>query len=215
MLLITIIKWAFVVASVGLSIWIFRSEQEEIRKLRKKNVSKEIVQEFQEQARRWTQLILFIFSAFIIWMLSYDFVVEDVSTENQKLTKQLEKISLDYNNLEDNRQRLLKAQNKKSDFAANIQSHYTKVFTNYYLMRKCELIGNDDVFIINSAMMREIALNDLDKDFRKNIISSAKTDYRNLNSEFNCEDLHGRNNEIIRDYQSYIVATREVLKSTF
>jgi hypothetical protein len=215
MLVITIIKWAFVVASVVLSIWLFRSEQEEIRKLRKNGVSQAIIKEFQNQAKRWAQLILFIFSAFVIWMLTYDFVVEDVSTENQKLSKQLVKISLDYENLEDNRMRLLKAQNKRTDFAANIQSHYTKVFTNYYLMRLCTLTGEDDVFIINSAMMREIALNDLDKDLRKQIISAAKKEYRVLNTEFNCDKLHGRNNEIIRDYQSYIITTREVLKSTF
>lgn len=215
MLIITVIKWAFVVTSISLSIWLFKTEQAKIRELRKKNVGKDIIREFQEQAKRWTQLVIFISMAFLIWMLSYDFVVDDVSGQNAKLSQQLEKIALDYGNLEDNRERLLKAQNKKSDFSNNIKAHYTKVFTNYYLMRKCKISEVNDVFVINSAMMREIALNDMDKDLRKTIISDAKSDYRKSYKEFSCDDLHGRNNDIIRDYQSYIIATREVLNSTF
>lgn len=213
--IIAIIKWIFVVASVLLTVWMFRSEQAKIREIRKQGVSKEIVKEFQEQARKWTQLILFIFMALLIWMLSYDFVVQDVSTENKKLSQELAKVSLEYNNLEDNRQRLLIAQSKKSGFVKNIESHYTKVFTNYYLMRQCKVSHSDDVFIINSAMMRELALNNMGTDARKTIISAAKSDYKKLQEDLTCSDLHGRNNDIILDYQSYIITTREVLKSTF
>jgi hypothetical protein len=215
MLIITIIKWVFVIASLCLSFWLFKTEQEKIRQIRKKGVSLQIVQEFQGQLRRWTQLIMFIFLAFLIWMLSYDFVVEDVSTENKQLSEKLEKVSLDYASLEDNRQRLLKAQSNKTDFSSNIIGHYTRVFTNYYLMRKCKISGQDDVFIINSAMMREITLNNLNIDLRKQIIDSAKKDYKLNYKEFSCDALHGRSNEVIREYQSYIIATREVLKSTF
>ena len=215
MLAITVIKWVFVFASVALTIWLLMSEQAKIREIRKKGVSKEIVREFQEHTKKWAQLVMFIFMAFLIWMLSYDFVVEDVSTQNKKLSKELEKVSLEYNNLEDNRERLLTAQSKKTDFSSAIKSHYSKVFTNYYLMRQCKIAHSDDVFIINSAMMREIALNGLDKTFRNDIIRESKVGYRTLSEEFACEDLHGRNNEIIRDYQSYIITTREVLKGTF
>jgi len=215
MLIITLIKWAFVIASVCLSIWLFKTEQDKIREIRKKGVSKAIVQEFQAQAKRWSQLILFIFLAFLIWMLSYDFVVEDVSTENKSLNAKLEKVSLDYASLEDNRERLLKAQKKTGDFATEISSHYTKVFTNYYLMRQCKIGAQDDVFIINSALMREMALNDLGANFRKQVISKAKNDYKTSYKNFDCDSLHGRKNDIIRDYQSYIITTREVLKSTF
>jgi len=215
MLIITIIKWAFVIASVLLSIWLFKSEQEKIREIRKRGVSKSIIADYQEQAKKWAQLIMFIFLAFLIWMLSYDFVVTDVSSENQQLSQKLEKVSLDYASLEDNRERLMKAQNKQTDFSANITSHYTRVFTNYYLMRQCELAGEDDVFIINSAMMREIALNGLGIDLRKNIITAAKNEYKTNYNDTSCDDLHGKNNDIIRDYKSYIITTREVLKSTF
>ena len=82
-------------------------------------------------------------------------------------------------------------------------------------MRKCKIAGQDDVFIINSALMREVTLNDLDKDLRQNIINSAKQDYKQNYKEFSCDSLHGKNNDIIREYKNYIIATREVLSSTF
>lgn len=215
MLIIAIIKWSFVVASVLLSIWLFNSEQKKIRKIRNSGADKAIVREFQEQSKSWMQLVLFIFCAILVWMLSYDFVVQDVSVENKKLSQELEKISLDYASLEDNRARLLKAQNKNSDFAANVLAHYRKVFTNYYLMRQCKIAAKNDVFIINSAMMREIALNNLENNFRAEIIKAAKTDYKAAYENFDCDSLHGKQNEIIRDYQNYIIATREVLLGTF
>lgn len=215
MLTVTIIKWLFVIAAIGFTFWLFVGEQQKIQQIRRAGVSKEILDEFSKQSRNWLQLIFFIFVAIIIWMMSYDFAVEDVTVENKKIKQELQKVSSDYANLEDNRKRLLYAQSKQADFASEIQAHYINVFTNYFLMRECKIAGNDDIFIINSAMMREILLNNASNSLRKKIIDGAKTAYKKQYPNFDCGSLYGRKNEIIRDYQSYIITTREVLKSTF
>ena len=82
-------------------------------------------------------------------------------------------------------------------------------------MRRCELVGKDDIFIINSALMREIALNSMPVGLRDEIFKNAKSKYIEKYANYDCSDLRGKYSDIINSYNNYVSAVREIMSATF
>lgn len=214
MLFIQVVKWLFIVGALWFSFHLYNSENRKLRTISKHIKDQDVMKNISSSARRRMLHLLIIFTTFIVWMISYDFLVQDVNTRNQELSEELRKTSQIYENLTDSQIRLL-ATSTKSETAQDIAEFYRSVLVNYYVMKKCNLEGQDDIFIINSAMTREMWLNNVSLNLREEIIKSAKQSFNETFSEFECSDLHGRNNEIQRNYENYIITTREVLKGIF
>lgn len=215
MIYITIIKWLFIVGAIWFSFYLYSSENRKIHKLSKYVADKNVLNGLRRSSRRKMLHLLIIFTAFIVWMMSYDFIVEEVTQENANLTKKLSETSKIYENLTESQVRLIEAQNNGTDFSADIKEFYKEVFFNYYVMKKCDLTGQDDVFIINTAMTREMRLNKVSTNLSEDIISSARTEFSQSFINYDCSAIKGEHNDIIDNYSNYIVATRAVLKSTF
>lgn len=215
MIFIELVKWSLILGAMWFSFYLYSSENRKLAKLNKHIDNKELIASFRRSSQRKMFLILVMFAAFILWMMSYDFIVEEVRKENSDLTSELSEASKIYENLSESQIRLLKA-NDSSGFAEEISRFYTEVLKNYYVMKKCKLAGKDDVFIINTALTREMWLNNVPFSLREKIITNARNNYNNEGFlTYDCGEIHGRFNNIINNYQNYILATREVLKSTF
>ena len=160
-------------------------------------------------------LLLLIFTSFITWMLSYDFVVEEINKRNLQLTLKLEQASKIYENLSENQKRLMSEVTNSEEYKDSIHEYYTEIMSNYYVMKKCDIAKEDDIFIINSAMMREISLNNISFSLRTEILKDAKQIFTGKYIGLDCSEIHGKHNEIIRNYQKYIISTREILRGTF
>lgn len=214
MIFVEIVKWALIIGAIWFSFYLYNSENRKLNKIKKYIIDKEVILGFRQSSQRKMLLMLLIFAAFIIWMMSYDFVVEEVRKENTNLTAELSEASKIYENLTDSQIRLLKA-NDNQEFAEDIYEFYSEVLKNFYVMKKCDLTGKDDIFIINTALTRELWLNNIPLNLREKIIKNARMQYNKNFINFNCEQIHGKYNNIINNYQNYILATREVLKATF
>lgn len=213
---ILVFKWVFVAAAIWLSFYHYRKEIRKINIVSKQLDDARLVRTLKSSARSRMLHFLIFFSAFIVWILAYDLVNEDVTRKNSELSQELHEASETYTNLMASQQRLVAANHGSiREVVKDTQEYYTEILTNYYVMRKCKLAGEDDIFIINSALMREIGLNGIPVSLREQIFKSAKSNYSLKYINFNCEDLHGRFNEIIDTYQNYIIAVREILSATF
>lgn len=215
MLLVEIIKWLFVVTAIWFSIYLYRSENSKLQKLSKYISDQSVLSSIKRSARKRMSSLLIIFAAFIVWMMSYDFVVKEVSQKNHELSLELEKTSKIYENLTESQIRLITAKDPNKDFTQDIILFYTDVFTNYYVMRKCNLAGEDDIFIINTAMTREMWLNNVSLKKQEQIILKARKEFNKKFINFECNDIHGKYNDIVRNYENYIITTREILRSVY
>ncbi len=213
---ITIFKWAFVVAAVWLSFYHYRREIKKINVISKQLEDARLIRSLKKAARSRMLHFLIFFSAFIVWVLAYDLVNEDVNRQNYELTQELEETASTYNNLFESQQRLVSA-NKGNvhEVIKDTKDYYTEILMNYYVMRRCELVGKDDIFIINSALMREIALNSIPVGLRDEIFKNAKSEYIEKYANYDCSDLRGKNSDIINSYNNYISAVREIMSATF
>jgi len=216
MLTINIVKWLFVFCAIFYAYYLYNSENSIIRLFNKHIKDNQINSELKSSARRKMLYLVLLFTAFLIWILSYDLIIEKIELKNFELTQELEKTSEKFENLSKNQQRLVAASKEPDQFVVDdVKDYYSDLFVNYYVMRKCDMTETDDMFIINSALMREIGLNNLPFELRDQVIQSAKVRYLKKFSDFKCEQIYGRYNDIIKNYQNYIVAVREVLKATF
>ena len=214
MLTIIIFKWLFVFSMVCLSIYHYTMERNNINMLSKHVSDRKMLSELKHSARLRMGHFFLLFTALIIWIMSYDLQNEKVTKEKDVLTHELDEASKTYSNAGLGQERLIVAQ-PKQDLINDIKSYYTDLFVNYYVMRKCNMTGADDVFIINSAMIREITLNNAPISLRDKIIKDAKQTYSKKFANFGCDQMYGKYNDIIKNYQNYIITVREVLRATF
>lgn len=213
---ITIFKWAFVVAAVWLSFYHYRREIKKINIISKQLNDTRLVRSLKKAARSRMLHFLIFFSAFIVWVLAYDLVNEDVNRQNFELTQELQETTSTYNNLFESQQRLVSANTGNvHEVVKDTKEYYTEILTNYYVMRRCELVGKDDIFIINSALMREIALNSMPVGLRDEIFKNAKSKYIEKYANYDCSDLRGKYSDIISSYNNYVSAVREIMSATF
>jgi len=213
---ILVFKWIFVAAAIWLSFYHYRREIRKINILSRQLDDSMLIKSLKSSARSRMLHFLIFFSAFIVWILAYDLVNQDVTRQNTELSQELQEASVTYANLMESQQRLVSAnQGNVRDVIRDTQEYYTEILTNYYVMRKCKLAGDDDIFIINSALMRELSLNGIPASLRDQIFKSAKTEYSLKYINFDCNDLQGRFNDIIDTYQNYIIAVKEILSATF
>jgi hypothetical protein len=213
---ILVVKWAFVFGAIWIGFYHYTSENQKISLISKSVNDPKLISGLKSSARKKMFYLIFLFTAFIGWIMSYDILIENAELKNVQLTKELDQTSKKIENLTDNQLRLVEASKQPNqEIVDDIKTYYTDIFVNYYVMRKCDMTDTDDVFIINSALVREIGLNGLSFSLREQIISDAKTHYLSKFSNFQCEQIYGRYNNIIKNYQNYIIAVREVLRATF
>ncbi len=215
MLTIIIFKWVFIFSTIGLGVYHYKLELRKLNKISKQINNPKLISELKATARMRMIHFFLLFAAFIIWIMSYDIEIQNVNKEKTQLAGELEKASQKYANYSYNQNRLIKPKLSDQNLADDIKSYYTDIFVNYYVMRKCNLAGSDDAFIINSALSREMQLNVMPLNLRNEIISDAKTAYIKKFSNAECKQINSDYKEIINNYHNYIAAIREVLKATF
>lgn len=214
--IITVVKWVFVAAAIWLSFYHYRKEIKKINIISHKLGDSRLVRGLKDSARARMLHFLIFFSAFIIWILSYDLVNEDVKRRNFELMQELNESSQTYDNLFESQQRLVSASKGNSrEVISDTKEYYSEILTSYYAMRRCGLAGKDDIFVINSALMREIALNSIPIGLRDEIFKASKEQFIDKYSEFDCSQLNDKNSNILNSYNNYIAAVREVLSATF
>ena len=212
---ITIFKWAFVIAAVWLSFYHYRREIKKINIISKQLDDARLVRSLKKAARSRMLHFLIFFSAFIVWILAYDLVNEDVNRQNSELSQELQETASTYDNLISSQKRLVSAKGNGHEVVKDTKDFYTEILTNYYVMRRCELVGKDDIFIINSALMREISLNSIPAGLRDEIFKKAKAAYIDKYANYDCSDLRKKYPDIITSYNNYISAVREIMNATF
>ena len=214
--IIITLKWLFLAIAIWLSFFFYSRENQNISLIRKYITDKAIINQITSSARLRMGYLLFIFTIFSIWMLVYDFEVEDINKRNSELTKELSKGTGNFENLSFNRVRLIEASGDKPEeiITKDITEFYTNTVLNYFVLKKCGIAQPDDIFIINSAMLREMILNKIPLTQRDYVIKHAKQNYAIKYTDYDCDQMHGQFNSIINDYQNYIITTREILKST-
>jgi len=215
MLTILIFKWLFILFTVVLSVYHYALERKKLNKIAKHIHDPALLSELRASASNRMAQFLLLFAAFIIWIMSYDLEIEKVNAEKTQLANELQNTSKTYANLSESQSRLTKPKTADKDELEDIKSYYTDVFVNYYVMRKCQKTGTDDIFIINSALTREIGLNNIPLNTRDDIIQNAKTAYLKKFSNVECRQINSNYKDIINNYNNYIAAVREVLRATF
>ena len=215
MVIILILKWLFVLGAIVLSIYHYKLEKDKITLISKHISDNKIISQLRSSARTRMGHFLIFFMAFIFWIMSYDLEIETISKQRSELLQELKKSSDKQGDLS-NTQRLIYANNTAShDVINDVKDYYSGIFVNYYVMRTCNMAENDDIFIINSALMREISLNNIPVTVRDDIINDAKIQYSKKYSNFKCDQIYGNFNSIIKNYKNYIITTRETLKAIF
>jgi len=215
MLTIFIFKWIFVISTIIVGVYNYKLERGKLNQIAKELNNPKLLSELRGAARTRMAHFFLLFAAFIIWIMSYDIEIENVNKEKTELATELEKASAKYSDPAYNQTRLIKPQPDDQNLVDDIKSYYTDIFVNYYVMRKCNMAGTDDVFIINSAMIREIRLNGIALNIRDEIITSAKSAYIKKFSSVECKQINTDYKDIVNNYHNYIAAVREVLKATF
>lgn len=214
---ITVFKWVFVAAAIWLSFYHYRREIKKINLISKQLDDARLVRSLKKSARSRMLHFLIFFSAFIVWILVYDLVNEDVNRKNYELSVELQDTANTYTNLFESQQRLVAANNKGDLHAVvkDTRDYYTEILRNFYVMRRCNISGKDDIFIINSALMREIGLNGMPVGLRDEIFRMAKEQYSEKYADIDCKELQEKNPDMVKTYQNYISAVREILSATF
>lgn len=215
MLTIIIFKWIFIFSTIVLSVYHYVLEREKLNTLSKYVTDSKVISQLKASARTRMTQFFFLFAAFIIWIMSYDLEIESVNKEKTELANELQNASKTYANSNDSQKRLVQAKVPDQNLIDDTKTYYTDVFVNYYVMRKCALTSPDDAFIINSAMTREIGLNNISLSLRDQIIKDSKTAYLKKFSDIDCGQIHNKYQDIITNYRNYIATVREVLRATF
>lgn len=215
MLAIFIFKWIFVITTIGVGAYHYKLELNKLNKIARAINDPKLLSELKSAAR--TRMIHFflLFAAFIIWIMSYDIEIENVTREKAELANELEKVSQTYADSGANQDRLINPKATDQNIIEDIRAHYTDIFVNYYVMRNCNLAGNDDAFVINSAMIRELSLNHVPLALKDEILMDAKQTYLQEFSKLDCTQVKNTHKDIISNYNNYIATSREVLKATF
>ncbi len=216
MLSIIIFKWLIVFAAIWLAFYHYRLEREKISIISKNISDPDIRRELQSNARRKMFYLVFFFTAFIAWVMSYDLVIDNVRQHNEELIRELEVTSRKFDDLSSDQQRLVEASTEPdAEVREDIKTYYTDIFVNFYIMRNCDMVETDDMFIINSALLREIGLNGMPFTLRDEVIMEAKSTYLSRFSTMQCDQIYGKHNKIMSNYRNYIATVREVLRGTF
>jgi hypothetical protein len=217
MLLLVIIKWLFVVAAIWLTFFHYRLEVKKINLIAKKTNDSPLIKSLKKTARSRMLHFLIFFSAFVVWVIIYDITNENVTRQNEALSTELVETTKNFDSLVKSQKRLVTAAGSGNihDLIKDTKEYYTELLTNYYVIKKCGLTGKDDIYIINSAMLREIGLNGIPISLRDDIFSNAKAVYTEKYREFSCTDLLDKYSNILDSYQNYMNAVREVLSGTF
>lgn len=214
---ITIFKWLFVAAAIWLSFYHYRREIKKINVISKQLHDARLIRSLKKAARSRMLHFLIFFGAFIVWILAYDLVNEDVNRQNVELNQELAQTAKTYNNLVDSQKRLVSANTAENlhEVIHDTRDYYTEILRNHYLLRRCEMADKDDIYIINSALMREIALNNIPVGLRDEIFSNAKAQYTENYNNYGCKELKSEYPDIVNSYKNYISAVREILGATF
>lgn len=214
MLPILIFKWLFIFSTIALSVYHYRLERQKLNTISKYISDPKVLSGLKSSARQRMSHFFLLFAGMIVWIMSYDLEIQHVNKQKQELTLELEKASKIYGNTDESQKRLIEA-NADQNVIDDIKTYYTDVFVNYYVMRKCSLANNDDIFIINSAMAREMGLNKIDLTVRDEILKNAKSTYLKRFADIDCSQVTTKNSDITINYRNYIETVREVLKATF
>lgn len=217
-----IVKWVFLFSLIILSLYYYRNDLFRLSVLSRYIESPKTMYDLSSSARFRFVTQVVVCCIVIVMVLLYDKKIDSMRTEKlnseTKLATELETLRKNYNELNryHSQSTSLSAGNPRSaEIADDIKEFYEDAFVNFYVMRKCSLNNRDDMFVINSALLRELGLNGLPIDIRDNIIFSAKKKYRERYMAFSCDSIDSSTTKVFDSYKNYLLTLRETLSGTF
>src|SRR4029079_13903518 len=105
-ILLIILKWAFVISAVLFSSYFYQQENIKLSLIRKNIKDQNVIADLVRSAKHRMLYLFILLAVFTVWMLTYDFKVEDVTKTNLELTHQLQATTGSFENLGKNVDRL-------------------------------------------------------------------------------------------------------------